>query len=177
MKREPEYTKNFQTIIRNKGWKFRQATKSEDMYDHIDCHVTIMNGSQPVRSLSIDLKGTKYNSRKNEGIDDYKCQYIEFLNVRGAKGWLFGKADYIAIEEDDKFLLIKRSDLIRFCEKLFGVALNGNIEEIESKLLNVNAWVKRSDQSHHKLYRRWKRQDIVTQINMADVKSLAKITI
>jgi hypothetical protein len=146
------------------------------MFDHIDCHVTIMNGSQAVRSLSIDLKGTKYNSRKNEGESDCKCQYIEFLNVRGSKGWLFGKADYIAIEEEDKFLLIKRNDLIEFCEELFKVSLKGTIEEIETKLLKVNAWVKRSDQSHHKLYRRWKRQDIVTQINMADVKSLAKIT-
>ena len=105
------------------------------------------------------------------------CQYIEFMNVRGDKGWLFGKSEYIAIlnETEDKFYLIERKALIAFCEDLFGVKLTGSVEEIEKKLFGVDKWVKRSDQSHHKLYRRWKRQDIVTQIDMNDVRSMCKI--
>jgi hypothetical protein len=179
MKKEKAYTKLFETLIRKRGWGFRQASKQEDMFDHIDCHITIMNGSKAVRSCAIDLKGTKYNSRLNEGVPEFMCQYIEFLNVNGDKGWLFGKAEYIAIldENESKFYLIKRTDLIKFCEKMFKVDLSGKIEDIEERLLNVATWVTRADLAHHQLYRRWKRLDIVTQISMDEVKELAKIII
>ena len=179
MKREKEYTKFFQELIRKKGWKYQSASKHEDMHEHVDCHVTIMNGSTAVRSVSIDLKGTKYNSRQNEGKVECMCQYIEFMNVRGDRGWLFGKSEYIAIlnETEDQFYLIERKALIAFCEDLFGIKLTGDIKEIEKKLFAVDRWVQKSYQSHHKLYRRYKRQDIVTQIDMNDVKSLAKIKI
>jgi len=59
MKKEKAYTKLFENLIRKRGWGFRQASKHEDMFDHIDCHVTVMNGSKAVRVCSIDLKGTK----------------------------------------------------------------------------------------------------------------------
>jgi hypothetical protein len=179
MKKEKEYTRLFKEKIRSRGWKFSSATRNEDMYDHIDCHVGVVDYGKVVRKMKIDLKGTKYNSRAHEGIKEHMCQYIEFLNVRGNKGWLFGKADYIAIldENEDKFYLIPRIHLIKFCEDLFGLKLRGEIEKIEAKLLATNEWVKRSDQSHHKLYRRHNRQDIVTQIDMDDVKSMCKITI
>lgn len=178
MKKEKEYTRLFKDIIRTKGWKFQCATKHEDMHEHVDCHVTIMNGSNAVRSISIDLKGQKFNSRQNEGKMDCLCQYIEFLNVRGDKGWLFGKSEYIAIlNEEDHFYLIERKALIQFCEELFGVKLTGKIEDVEKRLLDIDCWVKRSDKSHHKLYRRYGRKDIVTQIDMNDVKALTKITI
>jgi hypothetical protein len=180
MKKEKEYTKLFESLVRSKGWEFRPSTKHEDMHEHVDCHVTIMNGSTAVRSISIDLKGRKFNSRQNEGKIDCLCQYIEFMNVRGDRGWLFGKSEYIAIlnETEDQFYLIKRKALITFCEDLFGVKLNGNIKEVERKLFELkDRWVNKSYQSHHKLYRRYGREDIVTQIDMSDVQSLCKIKI
>jgi hypothetical protein len=179
MKKERAYTQLFENLIRKRGWQFRQASKHEDMFDHIDCHVTVMNGSKAVRVCSIDLKGTKYTSRLNEGIPEFMCQYIEFLNVNGDLGWLFGKAEYIAVldENEERFYLIKRKTLIAFCEKMFKVELSGTAEEIEEKLMNVATWVQRADLSHHQLYRRWKRFDIVTQISMDEVKELATIII
>lgn len=177
MKREKEYTKNFARKIRSRGWKFSPATKNEDMYDHIDCHVGIVDKGKIVRTIKIDLKGKKYNSRANEGKEECLCQYIEFLNVRGNSGWLFGKADYIAIEGDDKFYCISREDLIKFCEKLFNVNLRGTTKKIETVLLAINEWVNYSNKAHHKLYRRHNRLDIVTQIDMNDVKAMCKFTI
>jgi len=178
--KEQDYTQLFEKRVRQRGWEFRESTRQEDMHQHIDCHVTITDRGKAVRSFSVDLKGIKYNSRSNEGIRECMCQYIEFLNVRGNNGWLFGNADYIAIldENGEKFYVVSRIDLINFCERLFDIRLNGSIEQIESRLLALtDKWVKRADQAHHKLYRRHSRKDIITQINMADVHAITKFTL
>ncbi len=178
-KKERKYTDLFEAIIRNKGWTFRSSSKREDMMDHIDGFVTVCYKGKACNSFSVDLKGTKYTSRQNEGNPDCMCQYIEFLNVRGEKGWLFGKSEYIAIldECEEKFYLIRRVDLIEFCENLFKVNLRRKLMDIVEDLADLDCWVKSAVDAHHRLYRRRDRYDIVTQISMSDVKTLAKIII
>ena len=179
MKREREYTDLFELLIRNKGWTFRPSSKREDMKDHIDGHVTVCYKGKACNSFTVDLKGTKYTSRANEGVADCMCQYIEFLNVRGEKGWLFGKSEYIAIldECEERFYLIRRIDLLEFCEKLFKVNLRRKLMQVAEDLAALDCWVKSAVEAHHRLYRRRNRLDIVTQISMDDVKALAKIII
>jgi uncharacterized FAD-dependent dehydrogenase len=178
MNREKEYTKNFTTKIRSRGWKFSKSSRDEDMHDHVDCHIGIVDMGKVVKNLKIELKGKKYNCRANEGKEECLCQYIEFLNVNGDNGWVFGKADYIAIEGDDEFYMIARTDLIDFCEKLFQISLRGTTKEIEDSLLALKQkWVPSSKQAHHRLYRRFGRLDIVTRISMEDVKSLSQFTL
>ncbi len=178
-KKERKYTDLFEALLRNRGWIFKEPTKREDMFDHIDGHVTVCYRGKACNSFTVDLKGTKYTSRANEGNPDCMCQYIEFMTVRGDKGWLFGKSEYIAIldECEERFYLIKRTDLIAFCEKVFQVNLRKKFIKIVEDLAYLDCWVTSATEAHHKLYRRRGRSDIVTQISMDDVKSLAKIII
>ena len=173
-KREKEYTKAFRQKIRDRGWIFKQSTREEDMHDHVDCHVFVKDMGRVVRHMKIELKGRKYNCRANEGKREHRCQYIEFLNVNGDKGWLFGEADYIAIEGDSKFYLIERKAMITFCEDLFGVDLKQSLKNIE-KDLSKHVWS--TQPALHKLYRRRNRKDLVTQISMSDVRILSKFTL
>lgn len=182
--KERQYTELFENLLRAKGWTFRKATKHEDMKDHIDGYVTICDRGRAMATFSVDLKGDKYTSRANNGRMDCLCQYIEFLNVNGDKGWLFGKADMIAVlnEEMDGFYLIKMKALRKFCEELFSVDLNRSVNDIARTLTTVgcerNLWTSNVECAMHKLYHRRDRLDeIVTQISMDDIKSLCKMRI
>ena len=175
MNRENTYTKAFRKKVEARGWIYEKSTANEDKYDHVDCHVSIMDKGKIVRQIKIDLKGKKYTSQANEGNESERCQYIEFINVGGNKGWVLGEAHYIAIEGgDEKFYFIERTDMIKFSEKLFNVNLNQSIEKIEEEL-STHMWVARP--TFHKLYRRKNRRDLVTLISLEDVKSLTKFTI
>jgi hypothetical protein len=169
---EKAYTKKFKKIIEERGWIYIKSTDDEDRYDHFDCHVCIIENGFIVRKLKIELKGRKYSSKGNRGIPKEERQYIEFMNVSGEIGWLFGEADYIAVEGDgEMFYIIDRQDMIKFSEKLFKVDLSKSISNIE-KQFSRYTWVHKP--THHELYRRYKRKDLVTMISMDEVKSLAK---
>ena len=175
MNRENTYTKAFRKKVEARGWIYKKSTSNEDMYDHVDCHVSILDDKKRiVRQIRIDLKGKKYTNQANEGNESERCQYIEFMNVRGNKGWLLGKAHYIVIEGDEKFYFVERSDMIKFSEELFKVNLNQSVEKIEEDL-STHMWASRP--TFHKLYRRKNRRDLVTLISIEDVKSLTKFTI
>jgi len=179
--KEKQYTKLFVDLLEKRGWKFREPTKHEDMHEHIDGHVTVCDDKgKAVCGFSVDLKGDKYTSRRNQGLEQCLCQYVEFLNVRGRKGWVLGKADYIAIlnEEQNGFYVVAREKLVKFCEELFEVDLSGTVGAIRHELNNRHCWTERVDSAMHKLYRRYDRPDeAVCQINMEDVKSLVKMEI
>jgi len=174
MNREKDYTKAFKEKIESRGWIFKKASREEDMYDHVDCHVLVRDMGRIVRTWKIDLKGRKYNCRANEGNPQHLCQYVEFLNVRGDKGWLFGEADYIVVEGEGKFHFIEREVLIAYCESIFHVSLNQSLVDIE-KDLSKHSWTNRPEL--HKLYRRLDRKDLVTLISMENIQSLTKFTI
>lgn len=182
--KERQYTELFRNLLKAKGWNFRDATADEDMHDHIDGHVTICDRGKAMAGFSVDLKGDKYTSRANQGRDDCLCQYVEFLNVNGNKGWLFGKADYIAVlnEEQDGFYLIKMKELVTFCANLFGVDFSLSVDKIARALTTIgcekNLWTSNVENAMHKLYHRRDRLDeIVTQISMDDIKALATMRI
>ena len=92
----------FARCCESKGLKWIPSTKNEDMYSHIDGYAT--DGSV---SISVDVKGAK----------ERVC--LEFKNVRGNDGWLYGKASQIAFLSPDKsyFLLVPRYNLMAYAEK------------------------------------------------------------
>lgn len=172
---EEKYTKLFKKIIERRGWKFTPSSADEDMFDHIDGRIHIIDRGHVVEILTVDLKGHKFRSRNSNVL----CQYIEFMNVRGEKGWLFGKSDIIAVlsEDEKEFYVIYMEDLKEFCANLFGICLECTLTEIEGQLQLLDCWVDSPEKAYHKLYRRRKLKDIVTQITMSDVKKLARMKI
>jgi len=94
---------DFFNLFTNAEW----STENEDMFDHIDLKVG---------GVGIDVKGIKRYSMKDAEANP-EIHWVEFQNVNGQKGWMYGKADYIAFELINEFLLIKREDLYNFCKE------------------------------------------------------------
>lgn len=184
--KEAEYTALFKSMVEAKGWVFQKSSRDEDMNKHIDCYVTVTSSGRAVRTIAVELKGDKYTSRHNSGIKECLCQYVEFFNVRGNRGWLFGDAEFIVIlnEDENGFYWVERPKLISAIEKMLTIKLNGSLPDIRRRLDSVgcekNLWVgngSAAENRMHRLYRRADRPDeCVYQINYDDVKNNTKMT-
>jgi hypothetical protein len=94
------------------GLKVTQGTK-QDEFKHIDFFVDTDNGTR----LSVEVKSRKKIKRGDKEVND-ELLWIEFKNVAGKRGWLYGAADLIAFERETDFLMVNRMTLARLCEKL-----------------------------------------------------------
>ena len=75
-------------------------TEEEDMREHWDVKIG---------GKKIDVKAIKKN---NENI-----HFVEFRNVHGKKGWLYGDADGFAFEPWSYWIEVKKEDLQDFVHK------------------------------------------------------------
>jgi|TARA_R100000084_G_C4639467_1_gene142937 hypothetical protein len=101
-------------------------------------------------NMGVDVKGLKESHKKNEII-------VEFKNVQGHSGWCSkeSKATLIAFEFLDFFVLVKKNELLEYCRK------------------NVfNVYVKNFKDCYKKLYQRKNRKDLMTKLNIYDLKRL-----
>lgn len=137
-KSEEEFYNLFET--KNK----RTATDYEDAVLHFD---------MVIDDVKIDVKGLK---RKNMSDSTFnpEIHWVEFQNVRGNVGWVKGKADKIALEILEGYILIDRIILYEFCK-----------EKVISK--------KVSDKKElYKLYRRDNRNDVIMLVLTKDILAL-----
>lgn len=127
----------FVDACQKRGLAWKQATQQENMYEHIDFHI-----SKDGLSFTVDVKGAK------------EQVVLEFKNVRGNKGWIYGKAQYIAFlsPSKDSFLLVPRLALLKYAET-FKTAPKGYKEL-------------------YKLYTREGRQDLMTFVKWEDIEKL-----
>ena len=101
--------KRFVSIFEAIGHKVTKSTRIQDMREHWDFMV---NGRS-----RIEVKARKKLRRHNADVAD-SVLYVEFKNVAGYDGWMYGKADFMAFECEDGFMLVKRSDLVKIAETL-----------------------------------------------------------
>ena len=80
--------------------------------------------------------------------------WIEFKNVMGNKGWIHGKQDFIAFEFEDRFVIVKRKELLNFA-----VASLDSFNNIVSSPKNAL----------YKLYQRKGRNDLITMIEKESI--------
>ena len=104
---------------------------------------------------NIDVKARKRVARKDDDVQD-DLVWLEFKNVQGKFGWLYGKADWIAFERNEDFVLVKRSDL----------ALMGE------KLCDLGDRVSVGRDALYKGYQRRGRKDLLSIVKMSDVLKL-----
>ena len=124
------------------GYTCIPSTLEVDIHNHIDYYVEKPNGEL----ISVDVKG---NNKLNE-------IWVEFNNVRGKRGWLYGDAKYIAFDmpELNGFSIVGRSELLARCEDI--------VEKV---------FVSKSE-SLRKLYQRKDRFDIISKIHHSDIIDL-----
>lgn len=142
--------KKFAELCLAKNLQVVHATKNQDMYEHWDWKVTNPNTKKV--SL-IDVKGARKKSRSDTKID-YDITWLEFKNVRGNSGSLWGKADYIAFEQKEYFLICKRTDLINW---------------LKGKIIN-KTFVNYSKDAMYRYYQRIGRQDVITMVRIKDIE-------
>jgi hypothetical protein len=82
--------KDYANLYENVKW----PTEEEDYNEHWDLEVS---------GIKIDVKAIKK--------DDENIHFVEFKNVLGKKGWLYGDADGFAFETRDYWIEVKKDDL------------------------------------------------------------------
>jgi hypothetical protein len=119
----------------------------QDEFNHIDFHVSKDN-----LNFSVEVKSRKKIKRGDTSVND-ELIWIEFKNVRGKRGWLYGGADALAFEREHDFVIVDRKLLARLCERLCDLTqLNTNVK-----------------MPLYTAYQRHGRQDILSLIKMSDI--------
>ena len=144
-KRGQKVEEMFKDILKQKTDTVRPSNLTEQ-FQHVD-YFSEMG--------SIDVKARKRVARKDLEVQD-DLVWLEFKNVQGNKGWLYGKADWIAFERLKDFVLVKRAELAHLAESLC---------DLERRALKgVDAL--------YRGYQRKGRKDLLSIIKMTDVLTL-----
>ena len=129
----------------------RRSTNEEDRLLHIDYFAThpVLN-----KEISFDVKAhKKLNRHDKEGTNDFI--WLELKNNYGYKGWLHGKANFIAFETGDSWLIVNRIKLI-------------NLVKLKCKDLKPQR-----TKEVYKVYRRYGQKDAVVLALTEDIKQIA----
>lgn len=130
----------FVTACNARGYTTKKSTRDEDINLHIDYYVD--RGQR--EAVSVDVKGGNHPN----------VIWVEFKNVRGNAGWMYGKADWIAFElpEVGGFAMVLRKELVKLAEEI--------VEPVFVDKSNAD----------HKYYQRKDRKDIISRLWLEDIK-------
>lgn len=133
----------FMRAAQQLGFQVTKGSRKDDMHLHIDYWLAHGNS----RKWGVDVKG-------NNLPDEIWC---EFKNVAGNPGWMYGGAEIIAFDmpEEGGFSIVDRVELKDFCE--------ANVEDVS---------VSHKRDAYMKKYTRKDRADVITILNLLDIKSL-----
>lgn len=143
----------FRNIAIKRGWEAKNATKKQDIVDHIDIILTKHD-----LVCSFDVKAKKKISRSDAESQD-EWVFVEFKNVRGNDGWLKGKADFIAFETNNSFVIVKRKKLLEYCNDVV------TMERVRDPY-----------ECHYKRYTRSGRKDEISLIKLEEIPKDYKIS-
>lgn len=143
----------FMKIAKSNGLEISESSRHENMRKHIDYWVWKPDSKD--KKWSVDVKSRKRTNRKDKSVQD-DLVWLEFQNVNGNKGWLYGEADVIAFERADDFILVNRKTLVEAAEKL----------------VDQNTLVNSANKAKYNLYKRFDRDDRVSMVEMKDILAL-----
>jgi hypothetical protein len=147
IQRGQQTEKCFVHLAERRGYNVTKTSSSVDIKDHIDFMLI-----KDDEKFGVDVKARKKVSKHiSNGYDDENV-WVEFHNVRGDPGWLYGKADKIAFEQFDKFILVDRESLKDYCETTV-----------------VPVFVDNSYDAVYKCKQRTNRKDVISRIPVADI--------
>lgn len=140
------------------GYSVLKANKKLE-FDKVDFILTKAD-----KKIKVEVKARKRISRKDKEAQD-ELLWVELSNVsakEGKNGWLYGGADVIAFEQDDRFVIVNRKELAQYVEK------NCDLE----------TFVKNSKDALYKSYRRFDRPaEHLTIVNFSDMlKNVTHVT-
>ena len=144
-KRGQNVETEFGALLKKRAVKAR-ASDLQEQFSHVDYFTDYGK---------IDVKARKRVARKDSDVQD-NLVWLEFKNVQGRFGWLYGEADWIAFERVDDFVMVKRHEL----------ALMGE------KLCDLGDRVATGKEALYKGYQRRGRKDLLSIVKMEDILTL-----
>jgi len=143
---------SFEKLITEYGREWEKSNFYQETREHWDYKV-----KDGEKESKVDIKAMKkFNRKDTEPRDD--IVWIEFKNVNGNEGWLYGKADYIAFQIKEGFLMVNRKALVTRCEELVGYTKEEINEEMAGDVKDF-----------YKLISRRNRKDVITIIKKEDL--------
>lgn len=134
----------------------RWATRDQDIVEHWDMEGVLFDVTDQV--FKFDVKGIKRDTR--HGDLNFEIVWTEARNVRGHKGWLYGKADYISFEKPKQFVVVGRVKLLEFMREKIA-ANNNEIVCIPQEAL-------------YRIYTRKDRRDKISKALMSDMEIISE---
>jgi hypothetical protein len=134
----------FAAVIKQLG-EVAPSTTEQDINEHWDVKLDI----------KFDVKAVKKVNR-SDGETDETIHWVELINVRGNRGWLYGEADYFAFELDDYWVIVNKQILQTFIAKKCAKK-----EKSDTPAL-------------YKIYNRKDRLDAITLVKTIDLMYLAE---
>ena len=141
----------FEQIALSKSLEVKTAKRRDNIHKHIDKYIT-QDDEGELCTWSVDIKARKKASRNDSNAQD-EWIWIEFQNVRGNKGWLYGEADNIAFETQDSFVIVDRNSLIDYVENV----------------VDMGKPVRKSYLAKYKTYQRAGRNDLLTMVELSKI--------
>jgi hypothetical protein len=137
---------------------YRKATL-EEQYQHIDF---VIEHPETKEIVTVDIKAPKKRNRHDVNTSQ-DILWVEFVNVIGKDGWLYGNNKYVVFYKSDEncFYSVLTKELANLCENICnqGIAYN-------------------SYDALYKKYTRKGRQDVISMIYFSDIfkcESVARI--
>lgn len=150
----------FSDFATERGWRVVEATKNQNIYDHID-YFLFKDGKQ----LTVDVKAEKKIGRYDQSTQE-EFLWVELKNVRGYSGWLSSKADCIVFQRGKEYWFVKTNKLKgRVYLLLHQAGIDIDSEE----------YVSMPSEAYCKLYQRAGREDVLTMIRFEDIRDISKI--
>jgi hypothetical protein len=145
------YVKKFKTIeddfarvIKDMG-EVTPSSTQEDINEHWDVKL----------SVKFDVKAVKKTNRSDIDTDD-NIHWVELINVRGAKGWLYGEANYFSFELNDYWVIVAKEALQSFIAEKCKTKEKSERPEL------------------YKLYSRAGRSDMITLVKTIDLMYISE---
>jgi hypothetical protein len=134
----------FAAVIKQLG-EVAPSTTEQDINEHWDVKLDV----------KFDVKAVKKVNR-SDGETDETIHWVELINVRGNKGWLYGEADYFAFELDDYWVIVNKQILQTFIAK------------------KCTKKEKSDTPALYKIYNRKDRLDAITLVKTIDLMYIAE---
>ena len=142
--------RKFERWCIRRGNRVYSPPEKANIEDHIDA---IIYNKKDERHTA-DIKSQKRISRSSDKQSSWT--WVEFTNVNGKAGWLYGKADYVIFELDKGWLFVK-------LEK---------VKELSEQLVDMDTIVKTPQAAKYKIYQRAGRKDRIALIEIDEIKRI-----
>jgi len=150
--KQNNYKSLFIDVAKSKGYKVHKPTFDQKKHN-VDLILEGQSNGVPQR-VTVDIK-------KQNGKNGHKWVWIEFDTSKGARGWIYGSAQFIVFETRDSFIFVSRTKLLEWLQS------SGSVRWDLPYV--ANAW-----QAKYRLFRRSGTPESITQITVEDLLNIER---